>query len=119
VLGSDQALDIQVHALTGPRGHVLRLLYDPALRHPAAAMLRYSLSQLHEPRTVFAVVRGYQSEVGSALEELGFRLRGEQTLFVKQLAIAQRQASRVPALLRGEPSLEAITTLPRIPHGGG
>ncbi|MDP9313005.1 MAG: hypothetical protein M3R24_19335 [Chloroflexota bacterium] len=119
VLGNDQALDIHVHVLTGPRGHVLRLLYDPAVRHQAAAMVRYSLSQLHEPRTVFAIVRGYQSEIGSGLEELGFKLRGEQTLFVKHLAVADRQPSRVPALLRGEPSLESITTLPRIPNGGG
>ncbi len=119
VLGTDQALDIYVHVLTGPRGHVLRLLLDPAIRCQAAAMLRYSLSQLGEPRTVFAVIRGYQAEVGGALEELGFKLRGEQTLFVKQLIVPQRETSRVPALLRSEPSLEAITALPRIPNGGG
>ncbi len=119
VLSSDQTLDIYVHALTGPRGHVLRILQDPAIRHQGAALLRYSLSQLGEPRTVFAIIRGYQAEVGGALEELGFKLRGEQTLFVKHLTVPQRQLSRVPALLRSEPSLEPITTLPRVPNGGG
>lgn len=118
VLGDDQALQMHLHVITGPRGHVLRPLIEPDLRHQAAAMLRYGLSQL-EPRTVFAVIRAYQSELGSALEELGFKLRGEQTLFVKQLVIPQRQSARVPALLRTEPGLETATTLPRIPHEGG
>jgi hypothetical protein len=79
-------------------------------------MLRYALSHIHEPRTVFAVIRGYQSEIGGALEELGFKLRGEQTLFVKHLVVPQRQTVRVPALLRAEPNLEPATTLPRIPQ---
>jgi hypothetical protein len=119
VLSSDQDVDIYVHVMTGPRAHVLQLLIDPAIRHQTAEMLRYSLSQLSEPRTVFAVIRGYQSEVGGALEQIGFKLRAEQTLFVRQLAVSQRQTSRVPSLLRVEQGLESITTLPRIPHGRG
>lgn len=116
VLGNDQTLNMHVHALTGPRGHVLRPMFEPELRQQGAAVLRYALSQLSEQRTVFAVIRGYQAELGSALEELGFRLRGSQTLFVKQLAIPQRQSMRVPALLRTEPTLESATTLPPIPN---
>jgi hypothetical protein len=116
VLGSDQALQAHVHVLTGPRAHVLRPLIDPSERHTAAAMLRYAVNQLSEPRTVFAVIRGYQSEIGGALEELGFKLRGEQTLFVKHLVVPQRQLARVPALLRSDPGLEPVTTFPHIPH---
>lgn len=116
VLGSDQVLNMYIHVLTGPRGHVLRPMFEPEVRQQAATMLRYALSHMHEPRTVFAVIRGYQSEIGGALEELGFKLRGEQTLFVKHLVVPQRQAVRVPALLRAEPNLEPATTLPRIPQ---
>lgn len=115
VLGDDGRLDVAIHALTGPRAHVLRPILDPAAREHAPAMLRYALSQLHEPRTVFAVLRGYESELGEALSELGFRQRGEQTLFAKQLAILQRQTVRVP-LLRAEPGMESATPLPRIPN---
>lgn len=98
VLGDDGTLNMYIHALTGPRAHVLRLICDPDLRHDAAPMLRYALSRIDEPRTVFAIVRAYQSELGGALEEVGFRLRGEQTLFVKQLAIRQPQFVTVPTL---------------------
>lgn len=119
VLGNDQALDVHMHVLTGPRGHVMRPMFDPAMRHQAEAVLRYGLSQLNEQRTVFAVIRAYQAEIGNALEQLGFTLRGEQTLFVKSLVVPQRQTSRVPALLRVEPGLEPINTSPRIPQRGG
>lgn len=116
VLGDDQTLIMHVHALTGPRAHVLRCIIDPAERQNAAAMLRYAVNQLGEHRTVFAVIRGYQAELGGPLEELGFKLRGEQTLFAKHLVIPQRQPARVPALLRPEPGLEPVTTLPHVPH---
>ncbi|HEX6289590.1 MAG TPA: hypothetical protein VFZ66_10395 [Herpetosiphonaceae bacterium] len=116
ILGNDQSLQMHIHVLTGPRAHVLRPMFEPEIRQQAATMLRYALSHISEPRTVFAVIRGYQSEIGSALEELGFKLRGEQTLFVKHLVVPQRHAVRVPALLRTEPNLEPATTLPRIPQ---
>jgi hypothetical protein len=77
---------------------VLRMLCEPDLRDNAAPMLRYALSRIDEPRTVFAITRAYQAELGSALEEAGFRLRGEQTLFAKQLAIRQPQLVTVPTL---------------------
>jgi hypothetical protein len=98
VLGDDGTLNMYVHALSGPRAHVLRMLCDPDLRHNAAPMLRYALSRIEEPRTVFAITRAYQAELAGALEEVGFRLRGEQTLFVKQLAIRQPQLVTVPTL---------------------
>lgn len=100
VLGDDQTLNMQIHALTGPRAHVLRPMCDPEVRHNTAAMLRYALSRLDEPRTVFAVLRAYQAELGGSLEEVGFRLRGEQTLFVKQLAIPESQLLTVPVTSR-------------------
>lgn len=115
VLGNDQSLYTHIHMLTGPNGHVLRLMCDPDLRHDTAAMLRYVLSQINEARTVVAVLRAYQSEFGSALEEVGFKLRAEQTLFVKQLIVRQHQAALVPGLLRPENGLES---LPRLPSTG-
>jgi hypothetical protein len=98
VLGDDQMLQLHLHAISGPHAHVLRMQCDPDLRHDLAPMLRYALSRIDEPRTVFAIVRAYQNELSGALEEVGFRLRGEQTLFVKQLAIRQPQLVTVPTL---------------------
>ena len=97
-LGDDQALHMYIHTLTGPRAHVLRPMCDVESRHDAAAMLRFALSRLEEPRMVFAVIRAYHGELASALEEVGFRLRGEQTLFARQLAIPQQQFVTVPTL---------------------
>lgn len=102
VLGDDEALTVYMQLRTGSRGHVLRLLVAPHLRAETAAMVRYVLSQLHDQRPVFVVLRSYQSELGSALEELGFVERGEQTLHVKHLALLQRQAAFLPGLLRAE-----------------
>lgn len=116
VLGNDAALQTYIHVTTGPRAHVLRMLLDPEARDQAAAMIRYALSQLSEPRMVFAVVRGYQSELATALAELGFRARGEQTLFAKHLAISERQAVRVPGLVPNGPAPESVTGFPRLPH---
>ncbi|HSH79054.1 MAG TPA: hypothetical protein VLA19_11050 [Herpetosiphonaceae bacterium] len=110
VLGDDQALTVQLQLRTGTRGHVLQMLVAPHLRTEAAAMVRYVLSQLHDERPVFAVVRSYQSELGQALEELGFVMRGEQTLYAKQLAILQRESVFLPALRRSERAEGAIPT---------
>ena len=107
VLGDDQALTVYIHLLTGSRGHVLQLMIAPHLRAEAPTMVRYVLSQLHDRRPVFAVIRSYQDELRTTLEELGFVQRGEQTLFVKQLAILQHYPLRLPALLRS------------VPHEGG
>ncbi len=109
VLGDDQALTVYIHVRTGSRGHVLRLMVAPHLRTDAVAMVRYVLSQLHDRRPVFAVLRSYQAELGGALEELGFGERGEQTLYVKQLALLQRQPVFLPALLRGEQAEGAMS----------
>ncbi len=117
VLGTDDALHMYIHVLTGPHGHVVRPLCDPAVRQDAAAMLRYILSQINEPRTVFAVIRGYQSELGVALEEVGFKLLAEQTLFAKQLTVSQHQPALVPGLLRPETGLESLPQLPSIGKG--
>jgi hypothetical protein len=116
VLGDDTALKTHIHVITGPRSHVLRTMIDHDLREQSAAVLRYGLSQLTEPRTVFAILRSYQSEIGGALEELGFKLRGEQTLFVKHLTAVQRQAVRVHGLLPNGPTPESITSFPRVPN---
>ena len=102
VLGDDEALTVHIRVRTGARGHVLQIMVAPHLRGEAAAMVRYVLSQLHDRRPVFVVLRSYQSELGSTLEELGFVERGEQTIYVKQLAILQRKPAFLPALLRAE-----------------
>ena len=102
VLGDDQSLTVHIHLRTGSRGHVLHVMVAPHLRTEAAAMVRYVLSQLHDRRPVFAVIRSYQGELGAALAELGFVERGEQTIFVKQLALMQRHPAFLPALLGSE-----------------
>lgn len=112
VLGDDQALTVQIHLRSGSRGHVMRLMMAPHLRADATAMVRYVLSQIHDQRPVFAVLRTYQSELRSSLEELGFVERGEQTNFVKQLAIQNRQPVFRPSLLgnaSGEGAISAST----------
>jgi hypothetical protein len=98
VLGDDKELTVHLHLRTGSRGHVLRPMFAPHLGPDAAAMMRYMLTQIHEQRPVFAVVRAYESHLRGTLEELGFVERGEQTLFVKQLALMQRQSLFAPAL---------------------
>jgi hypothetical protein len=87
----------------------------PHLRDEAASMVRYVLSQLHDQRPVFVVIRSYQSELGAALDELGFVERGEQKIYAKQLAVFNRQPAFLPALLRAEQGEGAmsISTLAR------
>jgi hypothetical protein len=112
VLGDDQALTVHIHLHTGTRGHVMRIMIAPHLRGDATAMVRYVLSQLHDQRPVFAVLRTYQSELQASFEELGFIERGEQTNFVKQLAIQDRQPVFRPSLLgnaSGEGAIPAST----------
>lgn len=103
VLGDDQALTVYMHLLTGSRGHVLRLMIAPHLRTEAATMVRYVLSQLHDRRPIFAVIRSYQSEFQGSLEELGFVHRGDQTIYVKQLAVLARRHVFMPSMLRATP----------------
>lgn len=107
VLGDDQSLTVHLHVQTGVRGHVLRLLIAPHLRDQAPTLIRFALSQLTEQRPVFALVHSYQGEHEAALEELGFTLRGEQTLFVKQLALPTKQPALLPRLRRAD-TLEMI-----------
>lgn len=110
VLGDDQVLTIHLHVETGVRGHVLRPLIAPHLREETSQLIRFALAQL-EPRPVFVLLRAYQSELENALEELGFTLRGEQTLFVKQLAVASRQPMLVPATAQPQmPNIGRTTT---------
>ena len=98
VLGDDKELTVHLQLCTGPRGHVLRPMIAPHLGADAAAMVRYMLTQIHEQRPVFAIIRAYESHLRGTLEELGFVERGEQTLFVKQLALMQRQSLFAPTL---------------------
>jgi hypothetical protein len=112
VLGDDQSLTVHINLHTGSRGHVLRIMVAPHLHADATAMVRYVLSQLHDHRPVFAVLRTYQSELRATFEELGFVERGEQTNFVKQLALLTRQPVFLPSLLgnaSGEGAIPAST----------
>lgn len=109
VLGADDALTMHVRLRSGARGHVLHIMIAPHLRHEAAAMVRYVLSQLHDQRPVFVVLRSYQSELGAALAELGFTERGAQTIYVRRLALMQRQPLLLPSLLRAEQPEGAMT----------
>ena len=96
---------------TGPRAHVLRPMLDPASREHAPAVLRYAISQLHEPRTVFAVLRGYQSELGErAVPSLAFGNAANKRCLSSRLAIQQRQTAHVPLLRRSPPWSRSIPT---------
>lgn len=106
VLGDDHELTAHMDVQTGVRGHVVRPLIAPHLRQEAPMMIRFVLSQLSEQRPVFALIHSYQAELEAAFEALGFILRGEQTLFVKHLALRTRQPALLPGLRRVEPSLE-------------
>ncbi len=106
VLGDDQTVTAYLGVQTGVRGHVLRMLVAPHLRDETSNLLRYTLAQLQESRPVFALLNSYQSELEAAFEDAGFLLRGEQTLFVKHLALRTRQPALLPSLRRIEPSLE-------------
>ncbi len=117
VLGDDQSLTVCIQVQTGVRGHVIRLLIAPHLRDEASALLRYVLSQLSEARPVFVLIHSYQSELEAALEDTGFSLRGEQTLFVKHLALRIKQPSLLPRFRRTEP-LELTGPLPNLPSTG-
>lgn len=118
VLGDDQTLVVQIHVETGGRGHVLRPLIAPHLRDETPALIRFALSQLNERRPVFALIHSYQSELEWALEELGFTLRGEQTLFVKHLAVLKKQPALLPSLRRVDPPLELTGPQPTTPVTG-
>jgi hypothetical protein len=109
VLGDDQSLTVRIHVRSGTRGHVIQMMLAPHLRNEAAAMVRYVLSQLHEERPIFVILRSYQSELGAALAELGFTERGEQTIYVKQLAIMKHQPVFLPGLLRPEQADGAVS----------
>ncbi len=102
MLGDDQELTGYLQLHTGPRGHVLRPMIAPHLAADGAAMVRYMLTQIHEQRPIFAIIRAYESHLRGTLEELGFVERGEQTLFVKQLALMQRQSIFAPPLRQVE-----------------
>ncbi|GAC1639785.1 MAG: hypothetical protein NVS4B8_06880 [Herpetosiphon sp.] len=102
VLGDDQHITAHFRVQSGSRSHVLRFMVAPHLRSEVSVLLRYVLSQLNEPKPVFALVYGFQSEHEAAFEEVGFIQRGEQTLYVKQLALRAVQPARSP-FLRTEP----------------
>jgi len=109
VLGNDQSLTVHVQVRSGPRGHVMHIMLAPHHLAETAAMLRYVLTQLQDDRPVFAILRTYQTELRSALDELNFVERGEQTLLVKHLALRQHQPSFLPNLRRPEQAEGALS----------
>lgn len=91
----------------GQRGHRLELMVDPRYRRLAAPLLQAALEVAARwpQRPLYCPARGYQSELGAALESVGFQPLVSQTVMVREMAVRVRQRLRIfePAT---EPALE-------------
>jgi hypothetical protein len=90
---------------SGPSGHWMRLFVHPDARHLARDLVDFGLSALasQPPRPVFANVRKYESAIRTQLEEVGFELKAERVLLVRQTAACAKvpAAELAPALAGG------------------
>ncbi|NJK79211.1 MAG: hypothetical protein HC893_16220 [Chloroflexaceae bacterium] len=113
VLGADDDLEAYLHALSGPRAHVLTPLIVPAARESLPEILRFGLAQLHDDKPVYLLIAEYQSELLALAQNLGFQPIGEQTLLLKQTAVPARRLVLRPTF-EPEPGLEPRVTVPSI-----
>jgi len=80
--------------------HQVRLMVGPAHGELAEPLLRLALSSLdaHPEPAVQCEVRGYQTAVMAALEQLGFHRVDSQVLLVNQLAVKVPARGTMPVL---------------------
>jgi hypothetical protein len=116
VLGTDDELEACLQLTSGTGGYVFRLLLAPQQRGLAPDVLRFGLGQISDTKPIYLLLREYQSELLTPLEELGFHGLGEQTLLVKTLTAAARRPVLLPAIDQG---LEPSVTAPGISHAQG
>ncbi len=102
-----------VRLLTGARGHWITLMFRPdaANRSVCPTALDYVLWKAARfgTKPVYCAIREYQTEVEGLLEDRGFHLLTEQSLFVKYLAepIKESQPALAPFLIPNKGELIA------------
>jgi hypothetical protein len=71
---------------SGGSGHWMRVVVHPEARHLAGELIDFGLSTLaaQPPRPVLVNVRKYEGGVRAQLEAVGFELKAERVLLVKQ-----------------------------------
>ncbi|HET7095051.1 MAG TPA: hypothetical protein VFI22_16285, partial [Thermomicrobiales bacterium] len=83
---ADEEHDIVAYIGARSRGgtHVLDILIQPERRDLLPALLDEAIARLpHRPQRVLCALRGYQSELGAALEQRGFAPALEQDLLLR------------------------------------
>lgn len=81
----------------GGQANSFDILALPQERETTAALLQHCLGLLDQKRPTYCLFSEYREDLRQALEENGFRLAGEYSSLVKQLAVRVRQPRFVPA----------------------
>jgi hypothetical protein len=93
----------------GQKGHRVEVMVHPRYRRLTAPFLQAALEVAARwpQRPLYCPVRGYQSELGAALESVGFAPLVSQTLMVREMAVRVRQRLRIfePAT---KPAMEPV-----------
>jgi len=94
---------------TNRLGRRLRVLVHPQAYAYARSMIAVGAAEMYPTRDIHCCLPEYQSELGIALEEEGFRFVGTQVALIRQLTAAVRAENRVlrPVL---EPTLGPART---------
>nr|MBC7244558.1 hypothetical protein [Chloroflexota bacterium] len=91
-----------LHIASGPRGICLRLLTHPGASDCAAELLDHALAMLSPSLSqhLYCVVRGFEGNIQSVLEERGFALTNTYSLLVKHTTVRIKEPARklVPVL---------------------
>jgi hypothetical protein len=115
-----------VRVLSAGSTQVIEVLCDPERREVIEPLLDGALNRIvrgGRPRELYAVIRGYQTEVGSLLEQRGFAPVVEQDLHLKYTTatvrapatetvvfhpeVIEKLPKRVPSFLHGRPRDES------------
>jgi hypothetical protein len=101
---ADSGASAYIRVRTTRRHHLLDAMYQPeTLRHMPELFhaVFYSLRS-ETPRPIFVSVRGYQQELGTLLESLGFGLETDQLMMVRYTTVP------VPASVRPAEAYERL-----------
>jgi hypothetical protein len=115
-----------VRVLSAGSTHIIEVLSDPERREVIEPLLDGALNRIlrgGHPRELYAVIRGYQAEVGTLLEPRGFTPVVEQDLHLKYTTatvrapatetvvfhpeVIEKLPKRVPSFLHGMPRDES------------
>lgn len=81
----------------GGEANSFDILALPTERETVYALLGHCLGLLDQRRPTYCLLPEYREDLRQALEERGFRLAGEYSSLVKQLAVRVRQSQLAPA----------------------